>query len=280
MSTAARRVVRFALDVGESIGLDGDGLCRGLSFDPSRIPDHVSWSEFVALLDRIEQRSEGRFEQAILARGPAAAPELRTLGAIVEDPELVVRVVVAFGSSMYPHVESEIEGAGARTLLYRMTIPAPHATSGAFVRATAALLVLAPTHVGLPRARVRYEDHGRTTTYTIVLPDAPTTVDGETAEHRRRAAELLIDQYAQIRGSMRESGREDLPVRASVVAAEWRLTARQTEVLLAILRGSSNKEIAAALGCAEGTVRLHVTQILKRAGVASRAELFAKFLRR
>jgi DNA-binding NarL/FixJ family response regulator len=43
------------------------------------------------------------------------------------------------------------------------------------------------------------------------------------------------------------------------------------------VRGKSNKEIARSLACAENTVELHVTQLLRRASASSRAELIARY---
>jgi DNA-binding NarL/FixJ family response regulator len=50
------------------------------------------------------------------------------------------------------------------------------------------------------------------------------------------------------------------------------LTQRQTEVLVVLRQGKSNKAIARALGLAEPTVKNHVTAILKALKVASRTE--------
>ncbi len=57
----------------------------------------------------------------------------------------------------------------------------------------------------------------------------------------------------------------------------WKLTRRQTDVLGHVVEGRSNKEIAAMLGCAEGTVEIHLTQLLRRASADSRGTLTAKF---
>jgi DNA-binding NarL/FixJ family response regulator len=59
----------------------------------------------------------------------------------------------------------------------------------------------------------------------------------------------------------------------SPVAAEQAiafLTPRQREVLALLGQGKSNKEIARSLELAEGTVKLHVTAILKALGVNNR----------
>jgi len=66
-------------------------------------------------------------------------------------------------------------------------------------------------------------------------------------------------------------------LRLASATLAWKLTRRQTEVLRLIARGDANKEIAASLGCAEGTIELHVTTLLRRVGVSSRTQLVARF---
>lgn len=59
-------------------------------------------------------------------------------------------------------------------------------------------------------------------------------------------------------------------------AAEWRLTPRQTEVLALLVRGLSNREISARLGCAPGTLESHVSAVLRRSSCRNRTELVAR----
>ena len=54
------------------------------------------------------------------------------------------------------------------------------------------------------------------------------------------------------------------------------LTPRQLEVLRLLAEGKSNKEIAAALDISEGTVKLHVTALLKALGASNRTEAAVK----
>lgn len=53
----------------------------------------------------------------------------------------------------------------------------------------------------------------------------------------------------------------------------WKPTARQSEVLWAILHGLSNKEIAQRLGTSHRTIEVHVSALLGRAGVDGRSRL-------
>jgi DNA-binding NarL/FixJ family response regulator len=54
--------------------------------------------------------------------------------------------------------------------------------------------------------------------------------------------------------------------------ADLGLTGRQSEVLALLVQGKSNKIICRELGLAEGTVKIHVTAILKALGVANRTQ--------
>jgi len=65
--------------------------------------------------------------------------------------------------------------------------------------------------------------------------------------------------------------------RVSEIATLWRLTPRQSSVMALLVEGLANKEIALRLGCSVGTVENHVTCVLKRAKVGSRAALAAAF---
>lgn len=55
-----------------------------------------------------------------------------------------------------------------------------------------------------------------------------------------------------------------------------RLTPRQHEVLQALVRGASNKQIAQQLQLSEGTVKLHVAAILLALGASNRTEAAAR----
>lgn len=72
-------------------------------------------------------------------------------------------------------------------------------------------------------------------------------------------------------------GHEDLERRIAQSAARYALTPRQRDVLALIARGYGNKTIAERLGVAEATVEEHVTNLFRKVGVDSRAELVARF---
>lgn len=76
---------------------------------------------------------------------------------------------------------------------------------------------------------------------------------------------------------IRPSSGQDSALRARLLGSRWGLTPRQREVLNHLAWGTSNKAIAAHLRCAESTVEQHVAAIMRRAEVASRAEIVARF---
>ena len=52
----------------------------------------------------------------------------------------------------------------------------------------------------------------------------------------------------------------------------YKLTPREMDILSHIAKGESNKHIAAELGIVDGTVKLHVRQVLKKLGVQTRVQ--------
>jgi DNA-binding NarL/FixJ family response regulator len=69
----------------------------------------------------------------------------------------------------------------------------------------------------------------------------------------------------------------DFEDRVQRAVREWKLTARQAEVLREVVSGKSNKGIAEKLRCGESTVEYHVTKLLRSARVENRAAFVAKF---
>jgi DNA-binding NarL/FixJ family response regulator len=82
--------------------------------------------------------------------------------------------------------------------------------------------------------------------------------------------ERLLDAIRRVHG-----GEKYIPPELALRMTERvfaQLSERETEVLTLIAKGRSNKEIGSLLGVTEGTVKIHVTNILSKLEVTARTE--------
>jgi DNA-binding CsgD family transcriptional regulator len=107
------------------------------------------------------------------------------------------------------------------------------------------------------------------------------TCSGE-PEALRRALELFISLDAGpalslVRSQLRQAGHQAVPrgPRAATRANPDGLTAREAEVLMLLREGLSNAAIARRLFISERTVHHHVSAVLNKLGVRSRADVVA-----
>ncbi len=87
-----------------------------------------------------------------------------------------------------------------------------------------------------------------------------------------------MDMATSARSPRQATSGTDAPLtRARRCRDRWKLTPRQVEVLALLATGSSNKEIAACLGCSTRTVELHLTNLFRKAACGRRTVLIARF---
>ncbi len=82
----------------------------------------------------------------------------------------------------------------------------------------------------------------------------------------------VLDQHDSVAHPALRPGSAAGPGGAPVTARDLGLTARQTDVLGLMVQGKSNKLISRELNLAEGTVKIHVTAILKTLHVSNRTQ--------
>jgi DNA-binding NarL/FixJ family response regulator len=110
-----------------------------------------------------------------------------------------------------------------------------------------------------------------------------TTYDGDEDIYRALQAgargyllkDMLSDSLLDAIRTVHAGGRRIPPEVANRLADRMfrsELSAREMEVLKLIVKGKSNKEIAADLGVAEGTVKIHINNILSKLGVSARTQ--------
>ncbi|GIF51776.1 DNA-binding NarL/FixJ family response regulator [Asanoa ferruginea] len=94
-----------------------------------------------------------------------------------------------------------------------------------------------------------------------IPPDAAEAVWTRTGGNAYRLTELIATWPA-----------DDLPRLVEPESAPAELTAREVEVLVCLRDGMANKQIARALGISVRTVTVHVSNLLRKTGTASRTE--------
>lgn len=72
----------------------------------------------------------------------------------------------------------------------------------------------------------------------------------------------------------------DLAARLAARSPRSHLSPRELEVLKLMIRGKRNREIAADLAISEGTVKIHVSNVLSKLGVTDRTEAVTQALQR
>lgn len=90
---------------------------------------------------------------------------------------------------------------------------------------------------------------------------------------RRQIAKTERTQHVVLHA---EPFADDTDTILRIAIERWGPTVRQTEVLRHVLEGVSNKEVALRMGVSPRTVEVHVTALLDKANVDSRARLIAR----
>lgn len=73
---------------------------------------------------------------------------------------------------------------------------------------------------------------------------------------------------------LRTESQEEAPAPVAPPAQGWRmLTPRESEVAAGVLEGKANKVIAAELGLSNNTVKMHLTQIMRKLKVTNRTQV-------
>ncbi|GAA1206210.1 helix-turn-helix transcriptional regulator [Rhodoglobus aureus] len=99
----------------------------------------------------------------------------------------------------------------------------------------------------------------------------------------------LMERAVALRGRLSVNGTSGWGSEISVVlplsaegldrspSAQWQVTERESDVLELLASGARNKTIAQSLSISENTVKFHVANLLRKAGVSNRAELVSAY---
>ncbi|NUP11359.1 MAG: helix-turn-helix transcriptional regulator [Polyangiaceae bacterium] len=279
-----------AIDAAERAKLPMEGFFDGLPFDAKslRRMRRVDWSDYGVICERMEERAGGPEGcRRLLAEGyHHVIPEIRAIAGSLVSAKALYRIVLEVVDPilLQPLVTS-FEDLGEERVLISVRLRPGARPCGAFFRGSIGAFEGLPGHLDLPLPEVLFTEiddvHG---IYELQLPPSRTL-----AARIKRAARTPIRAVAPwILGYTSEgtpigasfggpTAGDDIGLRVTTATRVWKLTARQADVLRLLVQGRANKEIASDLGCAENTVELHVTQLFRRSGTSSRAQLIARF---
>ncbi len=284
--TVWARVVWGAVDTAIRGGLPIDTLFDGLPFDAVTLRKlgKVDWEDYCRLVERIETLAGGpeACERLLAANYHSAHSELAVL--VVTPRRLYGLLSEVILPIVFPAVDMNLEDLGPNRIRISHAIRAGARECLALQNGTIGAFRGLPQHLGLPCAVVgRREVRGRRAVYELRLPEVPSLGRrlGQASRALFHASVDIVLGYTRGGDPMKVTFQEhdggDAEARILNARQIWNLSPRQGEVLAEVARGRANKEIASALGCTEATVEAHVTQILQRSGVDSRARLIARF---
>jgi DNA-binding CsgD family transcriptional regulator len=280
------RAAEQVLVTARLANLDLRLLTRGLPFDEATLAAArwIDWDDYCTMLERLEEACGGAEAIEQLCAEHVAFREVKALaGAFLSPNQLYAFLFRVLDPLCFPAMQFGYRELGDGRLRIDAEVK-PHLRGClALMRGSVGALRAVPTHLGLPLAEVEAELDARRTVYLVRPPQSQTIL--ARARRRTRTAldsmtallgELTSEPIEAVAASAGPRGAARAPEGLRGVRAIYGLSDRQFEVLQEIVAGCGNKEIAQRLGCAESTVELHVTTLLRKLGVHSRTQLIAK----
>lgn len=281
------RMAWAVIDVAQRANLPVSMLFEDLPYDAARLRRmrRISWDDYVTIFERVHTLvgSDDDFDDLVESTYHAVLPELRRLARAMIEPKPFVRFVHDVINPLWNQAvgcRSEDMGPDRVRIICRLRPGARPCWP--FFRGSVGAWRGFTRHLDLPLTEVTHSEIGPDYgIYELRLPRSRTL-----ASRGLRASQTLGRGVVRLIMGADEDGHsirvsvgtgDALSERLDDVTIEWGLTRRQIAVLNLVVRGEANKEIAQALACAENTVELHVTQLLRKAGVPSRTRLIARF---
>jgi len=278
------RIVWAAIDMAELGGLDTAAICEGLPFDPVSVHKlkRVTWDDYATICTRMGEQTGDGLDDLLEGTYHQVLPEVRNLASRLVSPKALARFLFeVIDPIMFPPVDFKYEDLGGRELRVTSLLREGARPCEAWFYGGLGALRGVPRHLNLPPAEILSSSYGPD--FSIVVARMP---ESRTLAHRTIKA---VSNALRIVVGIEKDGTpvdmtvgdpastDPLEARLDPATSAWKLTPRQTDVLRLVARGDANKDIAAALGCAENTIELHVTGLLRRVGVSSRTQLVARF---
>ena len=275
------RLAWAVLELGDELGATG-ALLAGLPFDEAglRTRKRIAWDDYCSMIERLCVAAGGprALEELLATSYNATLPEMRAAAGAFVSPKLLFRFVFdVIDPLAFPMIESRYEDLGGdRIRVSQFLLPGVRPCIDYFHGSSGAIRAL-PGHLGLPQAELVDREispsHG---IWEVRVPPSRTIA----RRARQIAVRIVLGAEADgtlVTATVATPGPAHETIRLGHAVASWQLTPRQADVLALVAAGKTNKEIAQQLACADNTVELHVTNVLRKAGLSSRSQLIARF---
>lgn len=272
------RMVWAAIDLAELGGLPTEHLFQSLPFDAVSVRrlKRVAWDDYCVLVENIGRLSGDGLEDLLEAGYHQVFPEIRAVVGAVIDSKPLYRLIFSIANPIvFPAIEHRIEDLGGREVRITLRLRPGARPCETYFRGSIGGIRGMTRHLDLPPAMVVHDigpEHG---TYDVTLPASRTL-----ATRIRSAATVAIrtvlginEDGSPVRASFGDVPADPIDARVASAVVTWKLTPRQTEVLHHLAHDESYETIARALGCTQHVIEVHVEQLLRKTGAASRMEL-------
>lgn len=279
MNEVSMGPIRGLVRSARKLRLDVERLLAGLPFreadlDSSR---RIDWDIFVEFTSRLQEAAGGLEGLRRIGRiHHEAYPEIAQLVGRSVSPLRFMRVFLGPGAqAAFPHFIAEWSEAPPSKARCTRRLPNRYRDCPGLFVLTEEAIRYGTWHIGLPPAEVKMDLQPRFAAYDIALP--PPRSGAGIDEAAQTAMDAFEAEGAKVLAMFRQREKVDAEERLEQAVSAWSLTPRESEVLDNAVSGKSNKEIAAALECAESTVEIHMTHILRKSRARSGKELIAQF---
>lgn len=253
----------------------------------------LEWTRFLALLDALAHRLGGAE-----ALGAAAsdfldsAPELAQVAARFPTPASLMRFVFeVVHHLLFPMVQVELAVLGERHFKLVFTIESADRRHGLYALVSTSLARGVPRLLGCGLGEVSWKLTPTGTVFELRFPELPPRPPLSAAALQtlrdlglsyletfgREVPEVRTEACLRFQRLVDGLARPEPEERLRELAGQWALTPRQVDALRLLVSGLGNKDIAVQLGISHRTVEIHLSAVLQKSGVETRAQLLSRF---
>ena len=253
----------------------------------------LEWNRFLELLDTVTQLLGGAEVLATVASDFIdSAPALAQVGARFPTPASLMRFVFeVVHHILFPMVHVELTVLDEQRFKVVSTIDTAGRRHGLFALMTASLARGVPRLLGREPGEVSWRLTPTGSVFELRFPGVGQRASSSVEDLQtlkdlgvsyieafgRDVPEVRSEACLRFLRIIDELARPEPEARLRELAHHWAITPRQAEVLRLLLGGLGNKDIAVQLGISHRTVEIHLSSLLQKAKVETRAQLLARF---